>query len=214
MKRLTFFVLLSISLCVHADSYFGTIVLTDGMTLLPNIAIPTPAEVNAVSIVANAAKNSALSLSSELGQMRNAIDKLTYRVSALNGQVIVYGTCIGFGSQAVESPTNVAAMVIGMTFPSNTVSTTYVNLYVHYSSPMATVGIEDASSLSGAWGTSTILENVLTTFPVAGVPVECYRMLVGVPTAAEGAFFRATGDVEVSVVGQFSVFESLTVNGG
>lgn len=212
-KLILAFVAVSAVVAAAEPVYFGTALMTRDGALVPNVAVPTPAEVAAVGVVAESAWTTASALTAEQVELGGDVETLAVRVTALGGQVIVYGTCVAFGSQAMAAPTNVTATILGMTFPSNTVDTVYVNLYVYYSEAMESTGVQVASSLSAAWGATPVLESQLTTYPVAGSPVECYRMLIGLPAAAAGAFMRATGDVQAAVVGQFSVLEGLTVNG-
>lgn len=214
IKTLALF--LSFSLCALAGptNYFGTVLLTDGISLLPNVAVPTPAEVSAAMSAATTAATGADSVSADAIILDQQAAALSVRVAALDGAQIVYGACVSFGSQAVEVNTNATVTTIGMDFPSNTVSTTYVELYVYYSEPMAGVGIQTASTpISATWADVVPLETELTTYPVAGQPVECYRMLTSVPADVETLFLRASGELRETVVGQFNVFESLTVNG-
>ena len=205
---------LACAACAFAEpTYFGTVLLTDGNSLIPNVAVPTPSEVDNTIAAAEIVYESASMLSSMQGMMKLDVDSLAVSVSALGGQQIVYGTCVSFGSQAIESPTNVTATIIGMTNASNTLDTAYFNLYVYYSDAMSGTGIQTASALNATWEDATALETELTTFDVAGAPVECYRMLVGLPAEAASAFLRATGDVLETVVGQLTILDGLTVNG-
>lgn len=190
-------------------NYFGTVMLSDGVSVIPNGSVATPAEVALVSVAAAAARAAAEVTYSDAVVVGGKVDTLALRAAALNGQAIVYGSCVSFGSQAIESPTNVTCTIIGMVNSSNTVEHAFYDFYVYYSDAMSGTGLELASAANATWAEASVLETELTTF--AGT--ECYRMLLGLPVGADAQFIRATGDVMKAVVGQLTVLEGLTVNG-
>lgn len=191
-------------------TWHGQLLLHDGATIMPNASIPTPAEVAAAAGDAAAARAAAQTLAASAAALRTDATRLDIRAAALDGAALVYGACVSFGAQAVEVPTNVTATVVDFNFPSN--GTSYVQLYIHYSDAMEDVWPMVADSLSAQWQRTNAVESVLGTYTISGQPVEAYRMLV--PTGdADTMFFRGSGEVRQSVVGQLNVLDGLTVNG-
>lgn len=197
------------------EKYTGTIVLTDGVNLVPNSIIPTPAEVEAVRVKAALAYDAAAVVYSSSVIVAGQANDLEMKTSALNGTQIVYGSCIAFGSQAIEVNTNATAMIIAQEFPSNTVDQVFINIYVHYTETLkAPPVVEVASNLiTPTWAGAATLESELTTYPVAGVPVECYRILVSFEGSITKLYMRTKGELQESVIGQFNILENLTING-
>ena len=182
--------------------------------IIPNVLIPTPAEVDAVSDAAASAQSSAELALATAADLATTVTNLDAGVSALSGTQIVYGSCVYFGSQGVEVNTNATAVILGMELASNTVSTTFVEIWVHYSDPMANTGIQTATTPnSSTWQQETILQSELTTYPVAGTPIDCYHMLFGMPAATNVSMIRANGELQEVVVGQVNVLDGLTING-
>lgn len=213
MRRYIILSLVAVSALCRADNkpiWHGQLLLTDGVSIVPNASIPTPTEVSAVSAAAGKASADAQGIATSAAALRADAQRLDIQTAALDGAALVYGACVAFGAQAVETPTNVTATVMDFNFPSN--GTSYVQLYVHYSDAMAEVWPMVASSLSAQWQRADAVESVLGTWTIGGQPVEAYRMLV--PTGdSDTMFFRGSGEVRQSVVGQFNVLDGLTING-
>lgn len=209
--RTTIFLFAMMASCsLGQTNWNGQFLLTDGSSIKPNASIPTPAEVSAVASAAATARADAQTLSSRAVALRADAAALDARVAALDGAAIVYGSCVAFGAEAVEVPTNVTATVVDFNFPSN--GTSFVQLYVHYSDVMDEVWPMVSSSLTGAWTRQEPAESVFGTWTIGGESVDAYRMLI--PTGdADTLFFRANGEVRQSVVGQLNVLDGLTVNG-
>lgn len=190
--------------------WHGQLLLHDGQSIMPNASIPTPAEVAAISQSAATAKSQAQTLSSTAAALRADAQRLDVQAAALDGSMIVYGTCVAFGAEAVEVPTNISATVVDFNFPSN--GTSYVQLFISYSEPMAEVWPMSATSLSAEWMRAEPVESLFGTWNIGGQAVDAFRMLV--PTDnAEMLFFRGSGEARQSVVGQLNVLGGLTVNG-
>lgn len=212
MIRLSTLVIMVLSAAAMAQqpTWHGQLLLFDGSSIMPNASIPTPAEVSAVAAAAGTASADAQGLATSAAALRADATRLDIQAAALDGAALVYGACVKFGAQAVETPTNVTATVVDFNFPSN--GTSYVQLYVHYSDAMADVWPMVASSLSAQWQRADAVESVLGTWTIGGQPVEAYRMLV--PTGdSDTMFFRGSGEVRQSVVGQLNVLDGLTING-
>ena len=200
--------------CRAGGEYFGTLVLTDGITTIPNAAVVTPEELSAVDGAAKAAESAAEAVASRAGALEYDAAALGHKVAALNGAQIIYGTIIEFGSETITATTNVSAVIVGAAYPSNTVETQYVELFYRVSEPLGGAPVPQvASSPGGAWADAPALETGLTTYPVGGVPVEVYRILLGVPAAAPSAFFRVRGELRQQAVGKTATFGEFTVNG-
>lgn len=209
--KTTIILLFMMAFCAEAQTnWYGQLLLTDGAAILPNASIPTPAEVGAVAASAASAKATAQGASAQASALLAEAAALDARAAALDGAAIVYGSCVAFGAEAVEVPTNVTATVVDFNFPSN--GTSFVQLYVHYSDVMDEVWPMVSSSLTGAWTRQEPAESVFGTWTIGGESVDAYRMLI--PTGdADTLFFRANGEVRQSVVGQLNVLDGLTVNG-
>lgn len=222
MKRIiTIVALLSCCFIVQADAaeYFGTAVMSDGIHILPNIAIPTPGEVSSAQAEALAAKLAANAATAAAVALSDAATALQTETSALNGTVLVYSSCTSFGSQAMEAATNATAQILAINLTSNVVGMLYIDIYTRYSeAPAGMPTVEHSVSLAAGgvteWAALTDLGSVLTTYPVAGVNVECYKNTVAVPEANASGFFRVKADGMQTVVGQFLVIHvGLTING-
>lgn len=223
MKKLTFlvmvFVLTSCAFGQAEETYFGTVMMSAGGQLLPNAAVPTPLEVSAVGVSATQAKASSITALNSLALLFTATSNLTDSVSVLNGASIMYGACVSFGSQSVESNTNAASTIVAMNIVSNTVDKSYVDIYTYYDeAPASLPVVEFAESLPSAnasgWVAIVSVSTVLTTHTWKGVEVECYRNTVEVPRLLTGAFFRVKAKGKQTVVGQFlKIYRGITVNG-
>jgi len=221
MKRLTFYVILfALAVCAKADTnYFGTILLTDGASLIPNVAVPTPAEVTTTAAKATAAKASADTASSTLQALASTVATLQTETDALNGSAIVYGSCTSFGSQAVESSTNATAQLLAINLTSNVVGMLYIDIYTRFSdapASMPTVEFSQTLAAGGVteWDDLSDLGSVLTTYPFDGEIVECYKNTVAVPSSNPSGFFRVKGEAQQTIIGQFLViYGGFEVNG-
>ena len=209
--RTTIFLFAMMASCsLGQTNWHGQLLLTDGASIKPNASIPTPEEVAAVASAAATARADAQTLSSQAVALRAEAAAIDARAAALDGAAIVYGSCVAFGAEAVEVPTNVTATVVDFNFPSN--GTSFVQIYVHYSDVMDEVWPMVADSLTGEWTRQNPVESVFGTWTIGGESVDAYRMLI--PTGdADTLFFRANGEVRQSVVGQLNVLDGLTING-
>lgn len=215
----TILMLAACAAMARAEEYAGTIMMHNGSTLLPNMAVPTPAEVSGTKTAADSAAGSAAALRAQADVLGARALSLETSVSALDGSAIVYGSCVAFGSVSVEAATNATARVLGFNFPSNTAETVYVDIYTWFSEPPAeTPAVEHSATLpddeSGAWSELSALGTVLTTYEAGGVEYECYRSSVGVPAANLSGFFRIRGEAQQTVIGQVLViYHDMTING-
>lgn len=205
---------------VYAESvYFGTVVMADGAQILPNIAIPTPAEVSSAQASALAARVAANAATAAVVALSDTATTLQAETSALNGTALVYASCTSFGSQAIESTTNSTAQILAINLTSNVVGLLYIDIYTRYSeAPAGMPTVEHSVSLGAGgvteWTALTDLGSSLTTYPVAGTDVECYKNTVAVSGANASGFFRVKAEAQQTVVGQFLViYAGLTVNG-
>ena len=200
-------------------NYFGTILLTDGIGIIPNVAIPTPAEVLLARSEASSAKQGADAATLALDALTDAAAKLQVQTDALNGTAIMYTSCTTFGSQAVESSTNATVRMLNINLTSNAVDMLYVDIYTRFSeAPAGMPTVQHSVSLAGGGATEWVslpdLGSVITTFPIDGVDVECYRNTVAVPAANASGFFRVKGTAQQTVIGQFLIiYHGFTVNG-
>lgn len=222
MKRLTCCVILfalAIGAMAEGTNHIGQFLLTDGVRILPNAAIPTPAEVSAVGASAATAKSGATTAVNSLAVLCSATSNLTDSVSILNGASIMYGACVSFGSQAVESNTNSTSTIVGMEMVSNAVDKTYIDIYTYYDeAPASLPVVEFAESLPGSnasgWAEVVSVSTILTTHVYKGATVECYRNTVAVDAILTSAFFRVKAEGQQTVVGQFlRIYNGITVNG-
>lgn len=218
--RRAFLILAACAAMARADEeYVGTVLLHDGSTIVPNMAVPTPAEVQEAKAAGLAAEQAATALGQQVQHCVAAAEGLEVAVAALNGQAIMYGSCVSFGSVSVEASTNATARLLDMNVVSNANDTLYVDLYTWFSEEPASLPVvEHASALpaqeAGGWAALDDLGTVLTNIVVAGVPTECYRSTVGVPEASAAGFFRVKGEAQQTVIGQLLVvYEGFTVNG-
>lgn len=230
MKKL--FVLImcvsAVSACFGQEeqSRFGTIMLTDGVSLIPNAVIPTPSEVGTATSKATQAYDAAMIVYSSSVVIGAQADELSIKTSALNGTTIVYGSCIAFGSWGVEVNTNASAIILAQEFPgvftngtgtvfSDTSELTHINLYVHYTDVLkAHPIVQTASTLTASqWEATETLDSELTTYLVEGSPVECYRLMVSIPANVTQLFLRTKGELKDNVISQLNVTHDLTVNG-
>lgn len=199
--------------------YFGTIMMHDGTSIVPNRVVPTPAEVAAAQSAAQSAATAAGIATATNAVLLSTAARLEVAAGALDGAAILYGSCVAFGSQAVEASTNATARLLAINLSSNVAGVLYVDLYTWFSEPPASLPeVDHAQALPaadpGGWTQLEDLGTVLTTFPVEGVDTECYRSTVGVPGADAAGFFRVRGEAQQTVVGQLLViYDGLTVNG-
>lgn len=217
------FILFSLFFCTcisaFAQDRFGTIMMHDGVGLVPNVAIPTPAEVLLARSEASTAKQGADAATLALDALTVAAAKLQVQTDALNGTAIMYTSCTTFGSQAVESSTNATARMLNINLTSNVVEMLYVDIYTRFSeAPDGMPTVQHSVSLAGGGATEWVslpdLGSVITTFPVDGVEVECYKNTVAVPAANASGFFRVKGTAQQTVIGQFLIiYHGFTVNG-
>jgi hypothetical protein len=205
--------LVAVSAFCRADDkpiWHGQLLLTDGVSIIPNAKVPTPAEVAAVASSASATLLQASAAASAAEELKADAQELDIQAAALDGAAIVYGSCVAFGAETVDVPDDVSATIVHISFPSN--GTSYAHIYVHYSDVMDEVWPMVAETPTGTWSKKTPLESVFDTWNIGGEQVDAYRMLID--TGDENTlFFRASGDVRKSVVGQLNVMSGLTING-
>lgn len=218
MKKSVFLFFACVAFSYAGTNYFGTILLTDGVNIMPNVAVPTPEEVIRTKAEAVAVRSQATDASAAVAALQAQADALQIKAAALNGTTIVYGSAVSFGSTTVEANTNATAIILEMNLTSNVVDTLYVDFYVFFSTPLAGLPTAEHSVVLptegvGEWSPKETLSSQLTTRTVDGVETECYLITVGVPSANPSGFFRISGEAQETVVGQFLVLEKLTVNG-
>ena len=219
MKYFKLVLILCVGLVRADGEYFGTILLENGGTIIPNVAVPTPAEVISTASAATAAKASADSATATLQALATTAAMLQAETSALNGAAIVYGSCTSFGSQAVESATNATAQLLAINLTSNVVGLLYIDIYTRFSdtpASMPTVEFSQTLAAGGVteWAGLADLGSVLTTYPFQGNVVECYKNTVSVPSSNPSGFFRVKGEAQQTIIGQFLViYGGFSVNG-
>ena len=91
MKQSLLFVILACaSLSCPADNtYFGTILLERNGSILPNVMIPTPAEVEAVGEAAGAAQSASELAALSAANLSSTLTNLNVQVASLGGAQIV-----------------------------------------------------------------------------------------------------------------------------
>lgn len=190
--------------------WHGQLLLTDGVSIVPNAKVPTPAEVAGVASSASATLVQASAAASAAAELKADAQELDIQAAALDGAAIVYGSCVAFGAETVEVPDDVSATIVHISFPSN--GTSYAHIYVHYSDVMDEVWPMVAETPGGAWQRQTPDESIYDTWDIGGEQVDAYRMLID--TGDENTlFFRASGDVKKTIAGQLNVLSGLTING-
>lgn len=219
MKKSVFLFFACVAFSYAGTNYFGTILLTDGIGILPNVAIPTPAEVLLARSEASSAKQGADAATLALNALADVADKLQVQTDALNGTAIVRGACTSFGSQSIEANTNATAQILAINLTSNAVDKLYIDIYTRFSEPPAGMPTVQHSVTLGSnepteWTGLEDLGSSLVNYPFEGNMVECYKNTVAVSSANAFGFFRVKGEAQQTVIGQFLIiYGGFTVNG-
>lgn len=197
------------------EAYFGTVLMHNSGTIVPNMAVPSPEDVGAAQAAAQAAKAAANAATAATVALSETATALRDETTALNGAALVYGSCTSFGSQAIEASTNATARILSINLTSNVVDTLYIDIYTRYDeAPAAMPTVEHSVTIASggvtAWEPLEDLGSTLTTYG----GVECYKNTVAVPSANASGFFRVKAEAQETVVGQFLViYVGITVNG-